>query len=150
VLGLVHSYAIDERTGIPVLRDLPIAGALFGKTVRKDVYGKTYAWIPRDSVRVNKRSEVSVAIVKETFKHDAPKLDGTGVVYLAEENKRARGEVVKINKNEIDVRMLTLGERQGDDIPILEVKKQVPLSDVLLIETQVELTPEQIKLVNSK
>jgi hypothetical protein len=73
VIAKVLSEASDVRTGVPVLKDLPVVGKWFGKTTPA-IY-KAYLWIPRDAFRADKHEPIANQRFRAEFANDAPVLE---------------------------------------------------------------------------
>jgi hypothetical protein len=168
VLGKVVAAGIDVESGVPYLRELPLIGRMFGKTVRHEVMSKHYVWIPRDAVHVDLRQTVTSERVKKEFRDDAPELAGECDVHFVAKGDRAEdgGEYVGISEGKARfarsvTESATIADPKWGGVPLIgnmlaktkwvqrKVERQVPLEDVLYLVTQVDLTPEQVKLVNS-
>jgi hypothetical protein len=169
VLGMVMEACNDVKSGVPYLRDVPVIGVMFGKSTRLAVMSKAYVWIPRDAVHVDKRQSVPNKI-KAEFENDAPVLAGDCDGYLVEKNgERANdgGDCLGVSDGQVVFERRTMDsvrvpDPRWDHVPIIgdlratqrlverKVEKRVPLADVLYLATQVQLTPEQVKFVNSQ
>jgi hypothetical protein len=143
---------------------LPYLGSAFRE--RKEVEYKAYRWIPRAAAHVEKRSTVTVQKIKDEFKDDAPTLDGKAFVYWSDGQRRddklketkdqkvviaTRTYEDKVVKTPGLSRLPLIGESFTYHVAKAHpTEKQLLLDEVLFVETQVELTPEQIAVVNSE
>jgi len=168
VLGKVVSASAAWTTGVPVLMDMPLIGRFFSKTTCKPVMGKAYIWIPRDAARIGKRQAVTNERVKAEFKDDAPVLAGECGVHFVDKGECAEDfwDFVSATDDKVvfaerTAECTVVSDPKWSGVPIIgdlmakqqmverKVEKRVPLTDVLFLTTQVELTPEQIKLANA-
>jgi len=168
VIGKVLSEANDVRTGVPVLRDLPVVGKWFGKTTRGRVLNKVYAWIPRDGFRIDKHQTITNQRFKDEWANDAPVLESECDVHFIEQGNRALdgGEYLGVSDGQIRFARPTyetnlVPDPKWGSVPIIgdmlakqeiierKVEKQIPLTDILFVLTSRPLTQEETKLVTS-
>ncbi len=161
VLAVIRAAASETDT--PWIGDLQYLGSAFRK--RQEVVYKAYRWIPRAAAHVEKRSTVTMQKVKNEFKDDNPALEGRAMVHWSD-GKRCCDDLKGIKDGQVVIATRTYEEKIVKTpglsrLPLIgssftyhaaeahPIEKQLPLDDLLFIETQVELTPEQIALVNS-
>jgi hypothetical protein len=169
VLGKVVEACYEEKAGVPYLRDAPLIGGLFSKTIRHAMMWKNYVWIPRDAVHVDKEQAVPSKAVKMEFKNDAPALAGECEAYLIDKNGGRASDACEylgmgdghVVFNRWNRESVLVPAPKWSHVPIIgallatpdwverKVETRVPLEDVLYLVTEVRLTPEQIKLASA-
>jgi hypothetical protein len=166
VLGVLSEGAQDIDLGTPVSKEIPVVGRLFQKPTRIAACAKCYRWAPRQAAKIESRTIYADRSFWEPFRNDIPKLadtrcrceistvehpdsvDGGFLGLLSGHIRLATGvekEVIKGPESTL-TRLPVVGNVfRKDQTVVRQIVKDVPISDILFIETQVPYSPPAAK-----
>jgi hypothetical protein len=136
VLASVTTSAYEKRTGTPVLMYLPYVGKSFRYTKTIAENFRSYSWVPRNGMQIERHSTQIGAKEKLIFKTgEAPRLGEQGTLNYVKDGKGANlGIETRADTADETLRRLT---------------EIVPIKDMLIVHTRVPLTAAELKLITS-